>query len=571
MYTITLSLVWLACVGQARRVQVTTDQLQASGNPLDDWSQPLMGPAKALTTLLMTSDGPPAGYRVPGQVSSHRVKPRAASASMQKTEAKIVVDQRLLPECALALDVHMPKEIADDIHMKTMDKMSKTAKVPGFRDGKVPPAYLLQHLGKEKCKEATVDNMVKLGLQNSNVEKNYPTIGEARLPVSVEELAKKYTLGDPINFTIEIDFMPTAPVNESKYKGLTVNVPKEPFDQKSYDKALLELKKRYCYKTPLPKGTASEMGNEVKINMNGFYKNPDGSKGAPLPAIAGGDGIDLPLEPGQFMPGLVEGVVGIKEGEERQIEVRFPRRSQNTELANVEAVFDIECLEVLEKTLPEIGDEFANSVRENMTWAEMDERIRETVNQQAEDTTRDRTQQLLQNAVVQTLPEEFTVPGTLIENVAKERFAEMLSMLRDKGTPDDKVKEMVTPENYKIFKKMTSPQIAKDLKGNMAIDAIADQQGLKVDRNKVDEEIMALQAAAVQKKQKFKESEVRPQVEAKLHKDLVFDFLESHATVNMVDPKDVDVSELMGVNPETLAKDMARELQAEEKKKAEAK
>ena len=103
-------------------------------------------------------------------------------------------------------------------------------------------------------------------------------------------------------------------------------------------------------------------GNQLIANMNGFMATPEGEKGEPLPAVAGGDGITIPLEQGKFMPGLVEGLMGVKKGETRDITVTFPPRSSAPQLAGKTAVFEVECLEVQRRDLPEIGDRFANKV-----------------------------------------------------------------------------------------------------------------------------------------------------------------------------------------------------------------
>jgi hypothetical protein len=82
---------------------------------------------------------------------------------------------------------------------------------------------------------------------------------------------------------------------------------------------------------------------------------------------------------------------------------------------------------------------------------------------------------------------------------------------------------------------------------------VARQQSLKVETAQVDDEIMTLQAQAMQRGEKFKESEVRPKVEAQLERKMVYDFLGKDATLTFVEPKELSAEEVLGATPEELA------------------
>ena len=82
---------------------------------------------------------------------------------------------------------------------------------------------------------------------------------------------------------------------------------------------------------------------------------------------------------------------------------------------------------------------------------------------------------------------------------------------------------------------------------------VARQQSLKVETAQVDDEIMTLQAQAMQRGEKFKESEVRPKVEAQLERKLVYDYLAKDAAITIVEPKEVSAEDVLGATPEELA------------------
>ena len=486
------------------------------------------------------------------------------SVSMETAETEkptLKCEVRKLPRSAIALDIVVPKAMSQEIHLKTLKNLAKNAQMKGFRDGKVPPQAVIAKLGIQKVKEATVEQIVDVGMQNSGVGQKIQTVGDARLPEDLENVAKRYTVGEELEFTVEVDVYPQlAPDAEFEYKGLEVEVEEAEFNQEAYDNALFKLRKQHadCIDVENP----AEEGDQVVVNMNGFLATPAGEKGEPLPAVAGGDGITVPLEAGKFMPGLIEGILGAKPKETREITVQFPPRSSAPQLAGKSAIFEVEVLQVQQRHLPEVGDEFAKRVREDMTWEELDGKLREGVQQDAEERLKQATHAEFEKALVKALPESFEIPDTMCDGVTKERFAAMLADMKERGTTEAKLKELITPENYERYRKISRPQVEAQLKGTFAIRAVSAAQGLSVPQNEVDDEVMTMQAQALQQKQKFKESEVRPRVEQQLERNMVLDFVQSQGKVEIVAKKEFDPEEVLGASPEDLAKQMQEEAAA---------
>lgn len=489
----------------------------------------------------------------------------------KKEEAPVKAKVRKLPKSAIAFDFQCVKERADEIHAKVCKEVAKNARVPGFREGKAPPEMVAQAVGMDKIKKKTIELIVDSSIKVSKITEKVQTLGEFRLPETVEGLAKRYKPGKGINFTIEVDVMPNFAPDPEKYKALSVEVEKVELDTEAYNKSLNILRKRHAEARDVPKGTPAEMGNQIVVNMKGFYGEEDGSKGEALPSVAGGENIPVPMEPGKYMPGLVEGLDGVTAGETREIKVTFPRRSSAPELAGKDAIFDVEVLKVQTMHLPEPGDDFANSVRAGMKWEEMDAKLKEGVQAEADDKFKQKTHRALETAVVNILNQDLELPDALVEDVTKERFAEMLAEMREKGKTDAELKELVSPENYERFKEISRPLTEAGIKGNFAIRSIAKLEGLDPPEAAVDEEVMAQQARALQKGEKFKDSEVRPRVVAHLERMKVFDFLESFADITVIEPKDEETrtEELLGQSPEELGKKLAKKEAALQAKKKE--
>jgi FKBP-type peptidyl-prolyl cis-trans isomerase (trigger factor) len=225
---------------------------------------------------------------------------------------------------------------------------------------------------------------------------------------------------------------------------------------------------------------------------------------------------------------------------------------------------------VQRRILPEVpSEEFAEKVKPGMTWAELDAKLREGVEQDREERERSNAHMALAKALPKVMPQEFEVPETLVEQLTKDRFAMMLADLRERGSSDAKLKELVSPENYEKYKTISRPMTEAKLKSDFAIKTIGQQQGLVVSRDEVDQEIMTLQAQSLQRGEKFKESEVRPKVEEQLEREMVLNWLQSNAKLTFVDKKEEDVEEMLGQSPEELAAKMKEDEKKKEEKKKE--
>jgi trigger factor len=500
-------------------------------------------------------------------------------ASKRPEREPIGVDVRKLPKSAIAVDLTVPKSAADEIHLRTLGGLAKKAEVSGFKKGNAPPQMVLQIIGEKKVKEATVGNIVDVGIKQSGLGERIRTVGEARLATKseeggveekIEDLAKRYTIGEAISFTIEVDVYPTCEIEEAHYKGMEVEVERAEFNQEAYDKALGKLRHQHADLVPVGAGVPAEEGHEILVDMDGFAEKPDGTAGDPLPNVAGGADVNVPLKPGQFMPGLVEGLVGACDGDQREVRVTFPPRSSVPQLAGKRAVFKVNCKTVRRRVLAEVpSDAFADKVKPGMTWKELDAKLREGCEQDREQRQRANAHKALAKALGAALPEEFEVPETLVEQVTKERFAEMLSDMRERGASDAKLKELVTPEQYERYKTIARVQTEMSIKTDFALKTVGEQQGLVVSRDEVDDEIMTLQAQALQRGEKFKESEVRPKVEAQIERSMVLNWLESNSKLAVVDPKEETPEEILGQSPEDLAAKM-RESEAKDSRREDS-
>ena len=510
---------------------------------------------------------------------------RCFAAAGVRMQEGITCEVEKRPRSSVALKIKIPKGLSSQVHQKVLEDLAKSAKVPGFRKGKVPVDAVAATLGVKRVKDGVVEQLVDLGMQQAGQQVQVATAGQARLERDIDDIAAEYTLGGEFDFSVLVDVYPdlSTHLDEAAYSKLSVEVDDVPFNQEAYDAALRKLRDQHV--DLIEKGAAAAMGDQLEANMNGYFATADGGKGEPLPQVAGGESLQIEMKEGKFMHGLVEGLVGATDGETRSIAVTFPARSSAPQLAGKAALFEVDVIKVQTRQLPEVNDAFAERVKAGMSWADLDAKLKEGVEQEMADTRQQNTDVALSKALVELLPDDFEVPDTIVQEVTKERFAAMLADLRERGTPDEQLKDLITEERcvaarrppavlpppapsrplpprpprpspyrrYEQYSTISRPSVEKQVATDFCLKEVARQQSLKVETAQVDDEIMTLQAQAMQRGEKFKESEVRPKVEAQLERKMVYDFLGKDATLTFVEPKELSAEEVLGATPEELA------------------
>ena len=211
----------------------------------------------------------------------------------------------------------------------------------GFRKGKVPREIYEKHFGKESLFIDAADSV----LQDAYTK----AMEESKLvPVVQPAVDLKSLNEDGVEFTFKIVTKPEVKVK--KYKGLNIKPEKVEVSSDEVDHELGHLLERYTELVTKEDGVVEE-GNTAVIDFEGFK---DGV------AFDGGKGENYSLEIGShtFIPGFEEQVVGMKAGEEKEIEVTFPEDYGAKDLAGAKAIFKVKVHEIKEKQNRELDEDF---------------------------------------------------------------------------------------------------------------------------------------------------------------------------------------------------------------------
>eukprot|EP00980_Cylindrotheca_fusiformis_P019948 scaffold7025_cov123-Cylindrotheca_fusiformis.AAC.7 len=448
-----------------------------------------------------------------------------------------------LPDSAVKVTITVPGAASKAAFDKVCNELSRTVTIPGFRKGaKIPPQVLENAMagkgGRYALRTQAINELLGELIEPAlKDEHGLEPIGQPTLEKDAEEIAKNFKPGEDLELDVLCDVWPDikwkeVEGQEKPYFGLKGKYSRKPFDDTKFNKALNDLLERYAQLAPIEdKGHELQMGDSCVVNMEGWMATEDGEKGEALPNAASGDRVEVVLGPGRYMTGLVEGLVGAKVGETKVVRVSFPEALKDKSLAGKPAIFDVTVLEASTRTLPELTDEFAEKVRPGLTAESLKEELRKAVDSESAKEFKPARNAAIAKALADVM--EVDVPDTLVTNQAREKFAMMMTDMRNSGVPDEEIKNQIKPENFLKYKKIVRDDIIKDFKVSMAADEIGRMEQIEVPDYQVEEQMEAIKQDAAESKEDFDEAQIRARVASTLQREAVMDFLADNADLEV--------------------------------------
>lgn len=358
----------------------------------------------------------------------------------------------------------------EEANMKAYQKTRGRYFVNGFRKGKAPKHVIELNYGKGVFYEEALNGLF---------EEHYYTV--------IEKEKDKFTAVGQPELSVDdisdegaslIAVTPVKPdVKLGAYKG--INIEKVEYNVKDED-VESELKKLQERNSRLVEVTdrAAENGDTATIDFSGSI---DGVK------FEGGTGENYPLVlgSGSFIPGFEEQVVGMKTGEEKDVNVRFPDDYQAEELKGKDAVFAVKLNKLEKKELPEINDEFIKDAAGAESVDAYKKETRERLEKQAKEKGDAETENNIVKAITETA--EVEIPEAMIESQIDMmvRNAEYRLGMQYGGMKlADYLKYMGS--NMEDFRKGYRAQAEETVKSQLVIDKIIREEGIKAEDAEID-------------------------------------------------------------------------------------
>ena len=242
-----------------------------------------------------------------------------------------------LPHSRVRVEAEIPADEVQRSLENQARKLGREMKLPGFRQGKIPPTIVIQRLGREPILDEAVRGQLTSWYMNAIDDSGIAPVGDPQ--VDLGDLPDE---GKPLTFSFEVGVRPTAELGT--YRGVEVGRREPSVEDEAIDDEIEELRERAAH-LHVVKRPAKD-GDFLTIDFEGTVA------GEPFP---GGEGRDqlIELGSGNLIPGFEDGLLGAVAGEQRTVTATFPEDYGAKHVAGKEAEFEIWVKEVKHKHLPD--------------------------------------------------------------------------------------------------------------------------------------------------------------------------------------------------------------------------
>jgi trigger factor len=381
-----------------------------------------------------------------------------------------------LPKSRVEIKITVPAAEWEKYLDIVASEVSKEIKVQGFRPGKAPRNLVEQKVGKGVVLNGAAEKAVQKSYVDFVTKEKLEVLGNPEVEIDkIEE-------GQDLEFTARVDVLPEISIKDA------------------YKKELKKINEAYAKKTnePTEEEVKAEMeklaNSRVKlVTVSREIKNNDSAEidftvlidGVP---IEGGVSKNHPLVIGKgvFIPGFEENLIGMKEGEEKEFELEFPKDYHKKDLAGKLATFKVAVKLVQERQTPELNDDFAKSMGKFETLADLHKNMRDgLLEEKAEKMKEERRAEMVEKIVENSTVD---LPASLVRQETLQMMHEFEHQLQSMGMGLDQYLGQLKKDR-KELEKDWEPQATKRVISAMALKEISKLEEINVDPKIIEDEM----------------------------------------------------------------------------------
>ena len=375
-----------------------------------------------------------------------------------------------LEKSRVALTIETSAEEFEAAVNKAYLKMRGKINVPGFRVGKAPRKIIEKMYGAEVFYEEAVNIILPGAYEAAVKEQELNVVGYPE--VELESCTK-----DGVVFKCTVAIYPE--VKLGQYKGLEAPKAEVKVAAADVNARLKEMADRNSRLVSVDR--AVKKGDTADIDFEGFDNGKafDGGKG---------ENFDLEIGSGSFVPGFEDQLIGMKAGEEKDIDITFPE-NYTPELAGKPVVFHVKVNEVKVKEVPAIDDEFAKDVSEFDTLKDLKADIKKKMTAERTEAAQRAFEDVLMAKVAENVEAE--IPTEMVELQAAQMTEGFKQQLASQGIPFDQYTKMTGMNEEQIIMDAKEPA-TNQVRMDLAIRAIIKAENLEVSDEEVENEMKSV-------------------------------------------------------------------------------
>lgn len=376
--------------------------------------------------------------------------------------------KEVLADKKVKLTIKITAEEWEENLQKAYEKTKGKYRVQGFRAGKAPRKVIEREYGDTVFYDEALNESFYKSYDEIIEKEKLEVVGNPN--VSVDKIE---TSG--VTLTVTTAIYPE--VKLGAYTGLTVEKEKVKVTEAEVNGSIKDMQEKAGRMVKVER--EAKNGDTVIID---FVGKKDGV------AFDGGTakGYELVLGSGTFIPGFEDQLVGAKAGEEKLVNVTFPKDYPAEDLADKPCVFEVTVHEVREKVLPALDDEFAKNVSEFDTLEEYKKSVKEQIKKQKEQKAEQAAEEKLLELVTENAVVE--IPEVMVDEQADAFIHDFEHRLAHQGLNlDDYLKYMNT--TVQKLKESRMEDARKTVKTRLVLDAILKKENISLEKEEVEKAI----------------------------------------------------------------------------------
>jgi trigger factor len=383
--------------------------------------------------------------------------------------AAVKVDTERKPGSQVVLSVEVDADQVSKSIDQAYSRLAPRVRIAGFRPGKAPRPMVEREIGWPTLRQEALDLILPTAYNSALDEAGLDPIDVPRVEV------QQFDRGQPMRFTATVSIKPEITLKE--YHDIRVPRPNTEIVDKDVDEAIERLRARFAELHAVERPV--QAGDFLTIDTH-ILKS-----GAVLIGESQTD-AQLEVDKERLISGLAEGLTGQAVGETRDIRLTLPADYPKKDLAGSDVVFRVTVKSIKERRLPPLDDELAKQVGRGQTLAELQQELRDELQEAAHQAD----EQRFENDVLKALDErmEAEVPEALIEREVNRRVRELELRLQDQGMKMERYLEY-TNTSLDVLKAEQRPQAVQKVRLELALEAVAEREGLTVSDAEVEQAV----------------------------------------------------------------------------------
>ena len=377
-----------------------------------------------------------------------------------------------LEKSRVAVTVEVGAEEFEAAVAKAYAKARGKLSIPGFRPGKAPRKMIEKLYGAGVFYSDAVDIALPEAYTQAIGQSGLDVVGYPEIEIVDDKI-------DENGFTFKATVAVYPEVKLGEYKGLTAEKEEIKVSADDVKERLNEMAERNARLVSVDR--KAKKGDIAVIDFEGF-DNGEAFEGGK------GENYELELGSGSFVPGFEDQLVGMKAGEEKDIDITFPE-NYTPELAGKPVVFHVKVNEVKHKEVPAIDDEFAKDVSEFDTLEELKADTRKKLVEDREAAA----QRAFEDALMQKVADgiQADIPDEMVDVQAQQMMENFQQQLAAQGIPFDQYLKMTNTAEAD-FRKQAQGPAADQVKMDLAVEAIIKAEGLEASDEDVESEMKSV-------------------------------------------------------------------------------